>query len=587
MKAMRLFDFAYNQLSKYPNPNMFVTKTNGEWKGISTAEFLKQAMDSSKGLISLGVNPGDRIAVVSSNRVEWNIMDIAIQQIGAIMVPIYPNISEADYKYIFNNAGIKLCFVGNEELATKISNIKDAVPTLERTYSFDRVNGTDFWQSIWENAGSVDESEVKTRSEAIKAEDLVTIIYTSGTTGNPKGVMLSHNNIASNVLACEPRIPADEHSRCLTFLPVCHVYERMLHYLYIHLGASIYFAESMDTIGENIKEVKPHVFTAVPRLLEKVFDKIMAKGDELTGVKRKLFFWAVELAEQYDVKGMSPWYNFRLAIARKLIFSKWQEALGGEVRAIASGSAALQPRLARIFLAAGVNVLEGYGLTETSPVISVNCLTNGIHIGSVGPLIDGVQAKIAEDGEILVKGPNVMMGYYNNPEATAEAIDADGWFHTGDIGDFVEGKFLRITDRKKEIFKTSGGKYIVPQIMENTFKESRFIEQIMVVGEGQKFPSAFIVPNFAFLKDWAERKGIDLKNKTNQEIIELPEVKARIEQVVNEVNKKFGNWEQLKRVELLPNEFSVETGELTPTLKLKRKIIVEKYKAVFDKIYAV
>ena len=585
MSELRLFDLAYNQLEQFPNPKMFVSKINGDWVGTSTKDFLKSAMDTSRGLIALGINPGDKIAVVSSNRVEWNIMDIAIQQIGAIMVPIYPNISEADYRYIFNNAGIRLCIVGSEELFGKIQNIKSDVPLLERTYTFDTVNGAANWKEISENAGSVEEEEVKRRSAVIKNGDLVTIIYTSGTTGNPKGVMLSHNNILSNVLACEPRIPADEFSRVLTFLPVCHIYERMLHYLYIRLGASIYFAESMDTIGDNIREVKPHVFTAVPRLLEKVFDKIIAKGEELTGIKRKLFFWAVSLAEEYDVKGKSGWYLFKLKIARKLIFSKWQQALGGEVRAIASGSAALQPRLARIFLAAGVNILEGYGLTETSPVISVNCLKNGIRIGTVGPLIDGVEVKIAEDGEILVKGPNVMMGYYNNPEATADAIDSEGWFHTGDIGDFVEGKFLRITDRKKEIFKTSGGKYIVPQLMENTFKESRFIEQVMVVGEGQKFPAAFIVPNFGFIKDWAERKGFDLRNSSNQEIITNEKVIERINREVNEFNKRFGHWEQIKKTELLPSELSVEGGELTPTLKLKRKVILEKYKGLLEKIY--
>lgn len=587
MNKLRLFDIAYNQLAKFPNPNMFVTKTNGEWKGVSTSDFLKLAMEISKGLISLGVQPGDKIAVVSSNRVEWNTMDIAIQQIGAIMVPIYPNISVPDYRYIFNNASIKLGFVAGADLYSKISQIKDEVPSLEKIFTFDSLADLPNWMELVELGKDVATEEVQKRSDAVKNEDLVTIIYTSGTTGNPKGVMLSHNNILSNVLACEPRIPIDEHSKALTFLPSCHVYERMLHYLYMHMGTAIYFAESLDTIGENIKEVQPHVFTAVPRLLEKVYDKIIAKGEDLTGIKRKLFFWAVELAEQYDVQGMSPWYNFKLSIARKLIFSKWQEALGGQVRAVASGSAALQPRLARVFLAAGVNVLEGYGLTETSPVVSVNCLKNGIRIGSVGTLLDNVQVKFAEDGEILVKAPSVMMGYYNNPEATAEAIDADGWFHTGDIGDYVDGKFLRITDRKKEIFKTSGGKYIVPQIMENTFKESRFIEQIMVIGEGQKFPSAFIVPNFNFVKDWAERKGMNIREKSNAEIIEMKEVKDRIDRVVNEINKRFGNWEQLKRVALLSNELSIEGGELTPTLKLKRKVIMEKYKTQFDNIYSV
>lgn len=587
MNKLRLFDIAYNQLAKFPNPNMFVTKTNGKWIGVSTEDFLKLAMEISKGLISLGVKPGDKIAVVSSNRVEWNTMDIAIQQIGAIMVPIYPNISVADYKYIFNNASIKLGFVGGEELYSKISEIKNDVPSLEKMFTFDRLASFPNWMELVELGKNISTEEVQSRADAVKNEDLATIIYTSGTTGNPKGVMLSHNNILSNVLACEPRIPIDQYSKALTFLPTCHVYERMLHYLYMHMGTAIYFAESMDTIGENIKEVQPHVFTAVPRLLEKVYDKIIAKGEDLTGIKRKLFFWAVELAEEYDVKGMSAWYNFKLSIARKLIFSKWQEALGGQVKAVASGSAALQPRLARVFLAAGVNVLEGYGLTETSPVVSVNCLQNGIRIGTVGTLLDNVEVKFAEDGEILVKAPSVMMGYYNNPEATAEAIDAEGWFHTGDIGDFVEGKFLRITDRKKEIFKTSGGKYIVPQIMENTYKESRFIEQIMVVGEGQKFPSAFIVPNFNFVKDWAERKGMDLRDKSNAEIVEIKEVKDRIDKVVVEINKRFGNWEQLKGVALLPAELSVEGGELTPTLKLKRKIILEKYKAYFDQIYNV
>lgn len=585
MTPTRLFDLVYNQLNDYPTDQMFVTKRNGKWEAISTKEFVEQTKLVSRGLIALGVQTGDRIAVVSSNRVEWNIMDIAIQQIGAIMVPIYPNISENDYNYIFNNAGIKLSFVGTEDLYQKISRIKSNVPSLENTYTFDVVNGAPNWKEVAQLADSIDEAEIVKRSDAIKNDDIVTIIYTSGTTGNPKGVMLTHNNILSNALACESRIPADRYSRVLTFLPVCHVYERMLHYLYIRMSASVYFAESLDTIGENIKEVKPDVFTAVPRLLEKVFDKIIAKGEELTGIKRKLFFWAVELGEEYDVIGKSAWYHFKLSIARKLIFSKWQEALGGQVKAIASGSAALQPRLERIFLAAGVNVLEGYGLTETSPVISVNCLKKGIRIGTVGPLIDGVQVKIAEDGEILVKGPNVMKGYYNNPEATAEAIDAEGWFHTGDIGEFVEGKFLKITDRKKEIFKTSGGKYIIPQFMENTFKESRFIEQMMVIGEGQKFPAALIVPSFAFIKDWAERKGMDLRNASNQQIIENKEVIARIDREVKEYNKRFGNWEQIKKFELLPTEFTIEGGELTPTLKFKRKKILEKYQTEFNRIY--
>lgn len=584
--VLRLFDIPVHQLTHYPNPNMFVTKRAGVWEGMSTQDFLSTAMRVSRGLIAMGIAEGDKVALVSNNRVEWNIMDIAIQQIGAIVVPIYPNISVSDYRYIFNDAGVKLCVVAGDELYGKIDGIRSEIPSLGQLMVFDDVEGLPHWTQIEARSEEVEEVEVNRRSEKIKNEDLVTIIYTSGTTGNPKGVMLSHNNILSNVEGCLEPIPADQYSRVLTFLPICHIYERMLHYLYMRLGCAIYFAESMDTIGDNIREVKPHVFTAVPRLLEKVFDRIMTKGDELTGIKRKLFFWAVALAEEYDVKGKSAWYSFRLSIARKLIFSKWQEALGGNVKAIASGSAALQPRLARIFLAAGVPVLEGYGLTETSPVISVNCFNKGICIGSVGPLIDGVQVKIAEDGEILVNGPNVMMGYYNLPEATAEAIDAEGWFHTGDIGEFVENKFLKITDRKKEIFKTSGGKYIVPQLLENRFKESRFIEQIMVIGEGQKFPAALIVPNYAFVTEWARRKGIQLDTSSNAALIANEQVIERIHQEVMEINKNFGNWEQIKKFELLAAEMSIEGGELTPTLKLKRKKILEKYKELHDRIYA-
>lgn len=585
MEILRLFDLVTNQLKNYPNEKMFVTKTKGVWNGISTQDFVEQAMKTSKGLLAIGVTTGDNVAVVSSNRVEWNILDIALQQIGAVMIPIYPNISENDYSYILNNAGVKFCFVGTNDLHIKISNVKPNVPSLQDIYSFDEVNGVKHWKMLHQQIERISDDVVIDLSKKVKNEDVATIIYTSGTTGNPKGVMLTHNNLLSNVKACKTRIPVVKYNRVLTFLPVCHVYERMLHYLYIYTGVSIYFAESLEKIGENIKEVKPQVFTAVPRLLEKVFDKIMTKGDELTGIKRKLFFWAVALGEEYDVKGKSAWYHFKLKIARKLIFSKWQEALGGEVNAIASGSAALQPRLARIFMAAGINLLEGYGLTETSPVVSVNCLINGIRIGTVGPLIDDVEVKIAEDGEILVKGPNVMKGYYKNPEATAEAIDSEGWFHTGDIGEFVEGKFLKITDRKKEIFKTSGGKYIIPQYMENIFKESRFIEQIMVVGEGQKFPSALIVPNFDFVKDWAERKSLNLRRLSNDEIIKNEQVVNRLDEEVEKINAQFGNWEKLKRVQFLPNEFTIEGGELTPTLKFKRKKILEKYQAVMNEIY--
>lgn len=583
-EAKRLFDLPHLQLKNVPNEKMFSSKINGEWQGVSTKEFLDETMQISKGLIALGVQPNENVAIVSNTRYEWNVMDIGIQQVAATVVPFYPNISEKDYKYIFNDAEIKTCVIADKELFDKISSIKGEVKTLENIFTMEEVQGASHWSELKKMGESIDEKEVHERMKIPQYEDLATIIYTSGTTGNPKGVMLSHKNILSNVQACIDPIPADRDSRVLTFLPVCHIYERMLQYLYMHLGCSIYFAESLDTIGDNIREVQPHVFTAVPRLIEKVFDKIMAKGDELSGIKRSLFFWAVKLGEQYEPVNRSVMYNFKLKIARKLIFSKWQEALGGHVRAIASGSAALQPRLARIFHAAGIPILEGYGLTETSPVCSVNCFKKGIRMGTVGPLIDGVQVKIAEDGEILVKGPNVMIGYYKLPEVTKEVIK-DGWFHTGDIGEFVEGKFLKITDRKKEIFKTSGGKYIVPQAMENKFKESRFIEQIVVVGEGEKFPGALIVPNYAFVKDWAKRKGVDIGDGTNLSLSQNADVIKRIKQEVNAYNEGFGSWERIKKFELLENEMSIEGGELTPTLKPKRKQIHEKHKEAILKMY--
>ncbi len=583
----RLFDIPYYQLEKFPNTKMFSTKTNGIWTSISTKEFIDLVEKTSKGLISLGINPGDKVGIISSNRYEWNALDVAALQIGAIVVPIYPNISSEDYRYIFNDSKIKLCVVGDINLYNKINNLKSEISSLINLFCFTKEASVPHWFEIHNKADETSNQTILERKSAINNLDLATIIYTSGTTGNPKGVMLSHNNILSNVMGCLDRMPCDENSRVLTFLPVCHVYERMLHYLYMYIGCAIYFAESLDTIGENIKEVKPHMFTAVPRLIEKVYEKIISKGEELRGFKRTLFFWAVQIGEQYDVVNRSFLYNVKLAIARKLIFSKWQEALGGETRAIVSGSAALQPKLARMFLAADITILEGYGLTETSPVIAVNCIKNGIRIGTVGTLIHDVQVKIAEDGEILVKGPNVMMGYYNLPEKTAEEIDKDGWFHTGDIGTFVEGKFLKITDRKKEIFKTSGGKYIIPQAMENKFKESRFIEQIIVLGENRKFPGALIVPNFSYLKEWSNNKQLHFASMSNSELISQNEIIDRIQKEVDEMNKNYGGFEQIKRYTLLDHEFSVEGGELTPTLKLKRKIILEKYTNEVESIYIV
>ncbi|MEX1001305.1 MAG: AMP-dependent synthetase/ligase [Crocinitomicaceae bacterium] len=585
MEVKRLFDIPYYQNEKFAQEDALVDKRDGEWIKTSTVAYIEKANAVSRGLIKLGVKAGDKIAMISNNRSEWNICDIGIQQVGAIGVPVYPTIDAESYAYIFNDASVKLCIVSDQELADKVIAIKDRVATLEEVYSFIDGKGTTNWKALHEAPNKELDAELAKRKAEIKADDLVTLIYTSGTTGKPKGVMLTHNNLLSNVIACEPRLPVDNSAKALSFLPVCHVFERMLLYLYQYTGVSIYFAESLDTIGDNLKEIKPNIFTAVPRLLEKVFDKIVAKGEALTGIKKKLFFWALALGEEYDVRGKSLWYKFKLSIARKLIFSKWQEALGGNIEAIACGSAALQPRLARVYLAAGIPVMEGYGLTETSPVISVNMLKNNdIHIGTTGTVIDKVEVKIADDGEILVKGPNVMVGYYNQPVLTAEVIDEDGWFHTGDIGTFVDGKYLKITDRKKEIFKTSGGKYIAPQVMENKFKESRFIEQIMVIGENQKMPAALIVPDIEYIKEWAKQQKIDVGS--NYAEISLNEnVRLQLKKEVDKYNQHFGDWEKIKRFEISPEPWTIESGELTPTMKPKRKAVMEKCDPLVQKIY--
>ncbi|MDX1350963.1 MAG: long-chain fatty acid--CoA ligase [Putridiphycobacter sp.] len=585
-KVTRLFEIPYYQLEKYPQAVAFSDKVNGTWQTLSTQDYIDKANAVSRGLIKLGIAPGDKIAIISNNRSEWHIADIAIQQTGAIGVPVYPTISKEDYAFIFNDASIKLCIVSDAELFGKVHAIKHEVSTLQAIYAFTEVGGAIDFDELMEASTPELDDALEKRKAAIKGEDLVTLIYTSGTTGNPKGVKLTHNNLLANIDGCIPRIPVGHTHKAVSFLPVCHVYERMLLYLYQILGISVYFAESMDTIGDNLKEVKPHVFTAVPRLLEKVYDKIIAKGEALTGIKRKLFFWSVELGNEYEVAGKSSLYQMKLKIARKLVFSKWQEALGGEVIVVPCGSAALQPRLARAFLAAGIPVLEGYGLTETSPVLSVNYLGEGnLMIGTTGKPLDNVEIKIAEDGEILAKGPNVMSGYYNNPEKTAEVFTEDGWFMTGDIGHIEPGGFLKITDRKKEMFKTSGGKYIAPQVMENKFKESRFIEQIMVIGEGQKHPAALIVPAFEFIEEWCKRKGI--KTGTSwQDIVTNEQVVNRIGKEVAHYNESFGNYEQIKKFELVPEQWTIESGELTPTMKPKRKVVKAKYEALIAKIYA-
>ncbi|MGD1848212.1 MAG: AMP-dependent synthetase/ligase [Salibacteraceae bacterium] len=585
IKVTRLFDAPYFQKENFRQETALAAKIDGQWISTSTEDWLRQSNDMSKGLLKLGIGPDDKVALISNNRPEWCIADTAILQIGAVDVPIYPTISEDDYRHIFNDAGIKICIVSDEELLGKVKAIFDDIPTLSAIYTFDKIEGAKHWTEIMELGKDGDQAEVDRLKDAVKETDLATLIYTSGTTGLPKGVMLSHQNIMSNVWGSEKRLPVSPGMRSLSFLPVCHIYERMLIYLYAVSGISIYFAESLDTIGDNLREVKPQVFSAVPRLLEKVYERIMAKGNELTGIKRGLFFWAISLGEQYKpFKANGGWYEFKLSIARKLIFSKWQEALGGQTLAVSSGSAALSPRLNRIFMAAGIPVMEGYGLTETSPVVSVNCQENkGVQIGTCGRPLHNVEVKIADDGEIVVKGPNVMMGYYNRPDLTREVLTEDGWFHTGDIGTLVDGEFLKITDRKKEIFKTSGGKYIAPQIMENKFKESRFIEQIMVIGENQKHPAALVVPNFEFVHAWAKEKGFSLAD--NADLIQNERVQARVWKEVDRLNAGFGNYEKVKKIELCPADWSVDTGELTPTLKLKRKKILAKYQALHDRIY--
>jgi len=581
----RLFEIPYYQLEKYPQDVVFADKRNGEWKTISTKEYIDKANALSRGLIKLGVQPGDKIALISNNRSEWHICDIGIQQVGAIGVPVYPTISKDDYAFIFNDAQIKYCIVSDAELFGKIDAIKDRVNTLKHIYSFVEVGGALDWEILLEDPDVELDAQLEKRKSEVKSSDLVTLIYTSGTTGNPKGVMLTHDNIFSNVRASIPRIPVNHEHKAVSFLPICHVYERMLLYLYQILGISAYFAESMDTIGDDIKDVKPHVFTAVPRLLEKVYDKIISKGEELSGIKKKLFFWAVDLGNEYEISGKSALYHMKLKIARKLIFSKWREALGGNIIVIPCGSAALQPRLARIFSAADIAIYEGYGLTETSPVISVNYGGKGnLMFGTTGKPLEGVEVKIAEDGEILVKGPNVMQGYYNNPEKTAEEFTEDGWFKTGDIGQIEPGGFIKITDRKKEMFKTSGGKYIAPQVMENKFKESRFIEQIMIIGEAQKHPAALIVPNFEFIIEWCKRKGINY-GETWTDLTKNEKVISRISKEVDFFNDKFGGWEQVKKFELVDHQWTVESGELTPTMKPKRKIIKATYESLIQKIY--
>jgi len=584
----RLFDFPYYQLEQHNLDAALVSKKNGEWIKTSTKEYIDKANALSRALLILGVKKDDKIAVISTtNRTEWCIVDIGVLQVGAQNIPIYPTISSEDYEYVLNHSEATYCFVSDQEVFDKVEKVK-ANTKLKEIYSFDELNDCKNYTELFElGKDPSTQNDVETRKAEVREEDLATIIYTSGTTGKPKGVMLTHKNIVQNILASIPRLPLMEGTtRVLSFLPLCHIFERVLIYIYQHAGVSVYFAESLETIGANAQEIKPNLMSVVPRLLEKVYDKIYAKGTELSGIKKSLFFWAIKLGERYEPYGINGWwYEFQLKIAQKLIFSKWQAALGGELHTMVSGSAALHPRLSRIFCASGMMVMEGYGLTETSPVVSVGMHANHLFkIGTVGKPISNVEVKIADDGEILIKGPNVMKGYYKDPERTASVMTGD-YFHTGDKGEIDPDGFLKITGRKKEMFKTSGGKYIIPTLIENELKESGFIEQVMVIGENQKMPAALIQINFEFVKDW-----IDLKNytitKDSASIIASPVVQERIQKEIDNCNRRFGKWEQIKKFELTPDVWSIEGGHLTPTMKMKRSVIIKLYDPLVQKIYS-
>ncbi|HLZ87962.1 MAG TPA: long-chain fatty acid--CoA ligase [Puia sp.] len=587
----RLFDCLTLNLEKDPLPDMLAGKEGGVYRTYSTQEVADTIQKLSTGLLRLGVSGVDRtpegvekIGIVCKNRPEWIMLDMAVQRTGAVLAPVYPTIALHELEFILNEAQVKIIFVNDRDLFEKVESLRDRVPTLREVFTIEPVAGARNWKELLVTPTAEEVARLKQIQDSIDEKDLATVIYTSGTTGTPKGVMLSHKNIVSNVKSCIPCLPQGK-IRALSFLPLNHIYERMLSYVYLFNNSSIYYAESMDTIGDNLKEVKPQMFVTVPRLLEKVYDRIMHKGAELTGVKKKLFFWAHDLAARYEInKPMGFWYDLQLSLANKLIFSKWREALGNNITCIASGGAAAQVRLIRIFTAARVPILEGYGLTETSPVISVNRMDiKDRHFGTVGPLIPDVEVRIAEDGEILCKGPNVMMGYYKRPDLTAEAI-TDGWFHTGDIGEFVDNKYLKITDRKKEMFKTSGGKYVAPLAIESKLKESPFVEQIMVVGPERKFVGALIVPAFQQLTEWSRQNGVTASS--HDQMIRDPKVLALYRQVIDGYNSNFGHVEQIKRFELLPAEWTVETGEMTPKLSLRRKVVTEKYAATIEKIYA-
>lgn len=580
----RVFDLLRYSREKFNRPDVVAAKRGDVWIKYSTESFIELVDSVSRGLLSKGIRKNEKVAIMSPNRPEWNICDFGIMQIGATQVPMYPTLAENDIKFIVKDAGIKIVFVSDKSLSDKLFKVREKDNLDFEIFAFDQIEGVPNWQEIVELGKNGDQHDLDAVRNTIEPEDLLTLIYTSGTTGTPKGVMLTHNNLVSNVLASSVLYP-EKFTKALSFLPLSHVFERMVLYMYFYLGVSVYYAQSMDTIAADMQEVKPHGFTTVPRLLEKVYDRIVEKGSQLTGIKKKLFFWALDLGLNYEMDGKNGiWYEFQLKIANMLVFKKWREALGGNIMAIVSGGAALQPRLARVFWAAGMPVLEGYGLTETSPVINVNGLRKGeAKFTTVGRTIAGVKVKIAEDGEVLCKGPNVMKGYYNRPDLSAEVIDNDGFFHTGDIGEIVDGQYLRITDRKKEIFKTAGGKYIAPQMLENKFKESIFIEQVMVIGENERFPAALVLPSFAAIEKWCEKKGIAYTD--NAQMVCDQRVIDKLWSEIERYNADFGNWEKVKKIELLAHEWSIDGGELTPKLSLRRKAILEKYKLQVEKLY--
>jgi long-chain acyl-CoA synthetase len=576
----RVFDLLQYNLEKFPKEEFISGKVKGEWVKYSTRKFCDMVDLLSKGLISIGMQKESRVAVMSHNRPEWNITDFAIMQIGAYQIPLYPTLAAHDIKFILENAEVTVVFAADEALYTKLQEVNKELKSPVKVYTFDEVPGVENWDILLKAGEGQDQVNLDEYRNGVKQDDILTLIYTSGTTGTPKGVMLTHDNLIKNFENSAVLLP-EGIRKGLSFLPLSHIFERMVVYLYMYSDVEVYYAESMDTIVADIQFVQPNVFSTVPRLLEKVYEKIMEKGKALSGIKRGIFFWSVALAEKYEIK--STWfYNLKLGIARKLVFKKWQEALGGNIVVIVSGGAALNPRLARIFWAAGMPVFEGYGLTETSPVITVNHFGNTM-FGTVGPAIEGVEIKIAEDGEVLARGHDIMKGYYLRDDLTAETIDSEGWFHTGDIGEIVGGRFLKITDRKKEIFKTAGGKYVAPQTIENKFKETVLVEQVMVLGENRKFPAALIVPNFVALKAWAAKKGINYSS--DEEMAKNAQVIEKFNQIVQYSCKDFGKWEQVKRFALLPKQWSIDGGELTPKLSLKRKIILEKNADIIEKIY--